>query len=146
LFREIAFGSDDYARELRLREEVLRAPLGLALSAQDLSGEEAQRHFGIFEPGGAGMLVACVVAAPRSATEARIRQMAVAPSRQGEGLGRRLLEEVEADLRARGFTRLALSARASAVGFYERLGYRIEGGEYVAHTIPHVRMTKAIAP
>ncbi|HEY1251899.1 MAG TPA: GNAT family N-acetyltransferase [Thermoanaerobaculia bacterium] len=143
-FREIAYGSAEYDRERRLREEVLRGPLGLSLTAEDMAGEERQLHFGLFDS--TEILLACVVAAPLSSTDARIRQMAVSPSRQGEGLGRRLMEEVEAELRARGFTRLALSARVSAVGFYEKLGYTAEGDEYVQHTIPHVWMTKSISP
>jgi len=38
-FREIAFGISEYRLECRLREEVLRRPLGLSLSGEDLAGE-----------------------------------------------------------------------------------------------------------
>ena len=142
VFREIAFASEDYARERRLRDEVLRKPLGLSLEDEDSAIEKAQLHFGLFEP--AGDIVACVLAVALSATEARIRQMAVSPAHQGNGLGRRLLGEVEGDLRARGFRHLRLSARSSAVGFYERLGYRAVGDEYLSVTVPHVQMEKAL--
>ena len=138
--REIPYGTEDYERERRLREEVLRSPLGLSLRDEDVAGEEDQWHFGLFDPG--GELLACVLAVPLVPTEARIRQMAVSPAHQGNGLGRRLLREVEGRLRASGFHRLELSARTSATGFYEKLGYGAVGGEYVSHTIPHVRMVK----
>ena len=138
--REIPYGTEDYERERRLREEVLRSPLGLSLRDEDVAGEEDQWHFGLFDPG--GELLACVLAVPLVPTEARIRQMAVSPAHQGNGLGRRLLREVEGRLRARGFRRLELSARTSATGFYEKLGYGAVGGEYVSQTIPHVRMVK----
>lgn len=138
--REIPYGTEDYERERRLREEVLRSPLGLSLRDEDLAGEENQWHFGLFEPG--GELLACVLAVPVAPTEARIRQMAVSPAHQAKGLGRSLLREVEGKLRARGICRVELSARTSATGFYEKLGYGAVGGEYVSHTIPHVRMVK----
>ena len=139
-FREIRFGTEDYEAALRLREEVLRRPLGLALTEEDLAGEESQLHFGLFEPG--GELVACAAVVPVSPGEARIRQMAVSPDRQGRGLGQRLMEGMEKELRARGVRRCVLNARRSAVGFYEKLGYAIAGEEFVSLTVPHVRMTK----
>jgi ribosomal protein S18 acetylase RimI-like enzyme len=70
--------------------------------------------------------------------------MAVSPDRQRRGLGRRLLEDLENDLRARGFRTLVLNARTSAVGFYERLGYSVLGEEFVDVTVPHVRMSKRV--
>ncbi|HSE64026.1 MAG TPA: GNAT family N-acetyltransferase, partial [Thermoanaerobaculia bacterium] len=76
---------------------------------------------------------------------ARIRQMAVSPIHQRKGLGKRLMNELEANLRWRGFTNLVLHARASAVGFYETLGYTIVGDEFMDVTVPHFRMVKVIA-
>jgi hypothetical protein len=141
-FAQIPFGSPEYERERILREEILRRPLGLTLTEEDLEGEEDQLHFGLFES--SGEMVACGVAVPISPTEARIRQMAVLPRRQGEGLGRRLLEAIEGDLRSRGFRTLVLDARTSAAGFYERLGYSAVGEEFLHVTIPHIRMSKAV--
>jgi GNAT superfamily N-acetyltransferase len=141
-FREIAFGSREYGLECRLREEVLRRPLGLPLSEEDLAGEEHQLHFGLFAPD--EDLVACVVAVRLSPTDARVRQMAVSPRHQRKGLGRRMIGKLEANLRARGFRKLVLNARTSAAGFYEKLGYAALGDEYVDTKGPHVRMTKAV--
>jgi hypothetical protein len=141
-FREIAFGTPEYRLALRLRDEVLRKPLGLSLEDEDLDAEGGELHFGLFLPDGA--LVACAAAAPLSPTEAKIRQMAVAAPRRGEGLGRRLLDGIEKDLRARGFTRFVLNARSTAVGFYEKLGYAVVGGEFLDHAIPHFGMVKSV--
>lgn len=141
-FAQIPFGSPEYENECRLREEVLRRPLGLSLTDDDLTREEEQLHFGLFEPG--GELVACAAAVLLSPTQARIRQMAVSPDRQGQGLGRRLLEDLENDLRTRGLRTLILNARTSAVGFYERLGYSVNSEEFVDVTVPHVRMSKNV--
>jgi len=141
-FREIAFGSDEYRLELSLRDAVLRRPLGLSLDAEDLGGEESQTHFGLFDEETG--LAACAIAVRLSASEARIRQMAVLPAHQGRGMGRRLLSEVERRLRRSGFARLVLNARASAVGFYEKLGYRVAGDEFVSHTLAHFEMVKEL--
>ena len=141
-FREILFGTGEYRLECRLREGVLRRPLGLPLSEEDLAGEKDQLHFGLFGPG--NELVACVVAVRLSPTEARIRQMAVSPSHQRKGLGQRLMVDLERNLEARGFRKFVLNARSSAVGFYEKLGYAVVGDEFVDVTVPHVRMSKAV--
>jgi len=141
LFKEIVFGTNEYKRECQLRKEVLREPLGLSLSPEDLAGEENQLHFGLFEAD--DNLVACVIAAPLSPTTARIRQMAVTPARQGKGLGQRIMNETENNLRARGYKSLELDARSSAVGFYRKLGYTVVGDEFIEVTVLHFRMVKA---
>jgi GNAT superfamily N-acetyltransferase len=53
----------------------------------------------------------------------------VAPDRQGRGVGRALLAFVEELARRRGIEELHLSSSLTAVGFYERLGYRKTGAE-----------------
>ncbi len=53
----------------------------------------------------------------------------VAPDRQGRGVGRALLGFVEELARRRGIEELHLSSSLTAVGFYERLGYRRTGAE-----------------
>jgi len=62
----------------------------------------------------------------------------VAPDRQGRGVGRALLGFVEELARRRGFRRLRVSASLTAVGFYERLGYRrtgVTGGGRFGRTV-----------
>ncbi len=46
--RRIAFGTAEYELALKLRDEVLRRPLGLSIADDDLSGEEAALHIGAF--------------------------------------------------------------------------------------------------
>jgi ribosomal protein S18 acetylase RimI-like enzyme len=52
--------------------------------------------------------------------------LAVEPSKRHRGLGRRMMQEAEDWLRARGAVKLNLMVRHSniaALGFYQRLGY-----------------------
>lgn len=140
--RRIAFNSLEYAQSLRLREAVLRAPLGLPLSAQDQKGEDAQWHFGLFDP--AGALLACVVAVPVAQGIFKLRQMAVRADTQGKGLGAHLLTEVETRLRDQGATQLLLHARLSAEAFYARQGYQGESEVFEEVGIPHRLMGKIV--
>jgi ribosomal protein S18 acetylase RimI-like enzyme len=139
--QEIEYGSETYRCALRLREAVLRRPLGLRLTEADLREEHAQLHFGLICE---DRIIACVVAVPLSATEARIRQTAVEPTWQRQGLARTMMRQLEDNLAARGFRSLSLHARASAVGFYSKLGYQPVGEEFIEVTIPHRKMVKSL--
>lgn len=142
--RQIPFGSAAYRHECALRQAVLRAPLGLELVDDDLAAECGQLHFGLYTDD--GELIACAIALPRSPTEAKIRQMAVHPAHQGRGCGRILMQAVESDLAARGFTRVVLHARQRVAGFYTRLGYAAEGEPFTEVGLPHLLMKKRLAP
>jgi ribosomal protein S18 acetylase RimI-like enzyme len=142
--QEIPFGSDDYNKECTLRNEVLRLPLGLNLFDEDLSSENQQMHFGMFDPN--GNLIACVIGVARSPIEAKIRQMAVDPEHQGKGYGSRIICFLEEFLAPKGFTHFSMHARLSAVGFYEKLGYVKVGPIFTEVRLPHVQMEKSLAP
>lgn len=141
ILQEIEYGSETYRCTLRLREAVLRSPLGLRLTLEDLRGEDAQLHFGLISD---DRIIACVVAVPLSATEARIRQTAVEPSWQRRGVASAMMRQLEDNLAARGFRSLSLHARASAVGFYSKLGYQPVGEGFIEVTIPHRKMVKSL--
>jgi predicted GNAT family N-acyltransferase len=143
-FREIEFGSDDFRKECELRHEVLRVPIGLSLYDEDLDQESQQLHFGLFDQ--CGDLVVCVIAAPVSPIEARIRQMAIHREHQGKGHGRRIIRDLEGHLAQRGFVHLVMHARLTAIGFYTKLGYAKVGNEFMEVGIPHVKMEKYIQP
>lgn len=140
--REIMFGTDAYREECALRQRVLRAPLGLNLYNENLDAEKDQLHFGLFDD--AGRLVASVTVVVLSPTEAKLRQMAVAPEQQRRGCGRLLMQRVEAVLLQRGLTHLSLHARKTATGFYTGLGYTTRGEDFIEVGIPHVEMSKVL--
>jgi GNAT superfamily N-acetyltransferase len=54
----------------------------------------------------------------------QVHAVFVHPARQGRGIGRRLMEAVESEARARGERDLILYASLSAVAFYEAGGWR----------------------
>ena len=79
------------------------------------------------EPGGAGMVVAAVMAG-YDGRRGSINYLAVSPARQGQGLGAALLAHAEAALRALNCSKINLQVRPDnreVVGFYEKLGYEV---------------------
>ncbi len=56
-------------------------------------------------------------------TTAQVGRMAVLSGYRGRRIGRRLLDALIEDARARGFTRVALNAQDHAVAFYLKAGF-----------------------
>jgi len=143
ILRQIAYGSSQYHAARTLRQAVLRTPLGLPLSDDDLLGEDRQLHFGLFAE--QDKLVACVIVVPESAGQVRIRQTAVSPEYQRRGLASKMMRELEVILSERDFDLVTLHARKGAVGFYQKLGYEVVGSEFMEVTLPHQKMVKPLA-
>jgi ribosomal protein S18 acetylase RimI-like enzyme len=80
-----------------------------------------------------------------SIREAQIRYMAVEVDYRRSGLGTRLLTALEHRARALGAARIVLDARETALGFYRKRGYAIDGsGHMLFNRIAHVRMSKRL--
>lgn len=60
-------------------------------------------------------------------TTARLRMIFVAPMFAGAGIGRLLVETVEARAVRAGFLRLSARSTLNSAGFYHQLGYRTKG-------------------
>lgn len=142
-FREVPHGSADYAACVRLRDLLLRAPLGLAFSEAELAAEATDYHLAGFS--GGNTLVACLVLSPRGdGTAIRMRQVAVASEWQRNGIGTQLVAFAEAFARAKGFRFMSLHARMGVTGFYEPLHYTASGIPFTEVGIPHIAMHKTL--
>jgi len=141
-FKNIEFASADYATACQLREQVLRTPLGLRLSVNDVMNEITQWHYGVFKD---EQLLACLVIKPVDKAIVKLRQMAVLPAYQGKGLGQFLVNNTEQALFKQGIQQIELNARQTAIGFYQRLGYQIYGELFIDISIPHILMKKTLA-
>ena len=140
-FIEIEFASQLYKDELALRNSILRQPLGLDIYDEDLEAEKSAWHFGILQ---LEQLIACLVITRLSKTHVSAGQMAVSDTLQGAGVGRLLVNEVEAVLMTRAIKHIELSARVTAAGFYSKLGYDISGKTFLKVSIPHIKMIKTL--
>ena len=135
------YGSALYRTACVLREEVLRRPIGLALAEADTAPDAAALHL-VAHAGGA--VVGCVQAVSEGRA-AKLRQMAVRADKRRQGLGRALVERLEAELRGRGIAEIHLNARVEALPFYERLGFLAEGPVFIDIRVPHRHMRKPLA-
>ena len=135
----IQHGSEKYAQACELREIILRKPLKLRLLDEDLRSESEYHHYGIWD---GEMIAACLVAVPHTDALVQIRQMAVAECHQSKGIGKKLIQFAEQELRTKGFTQVFLHARKEAVLFYRKLGYQSAGSEFIEISIPHLKMEK----
>ena len=135
----ILHGSNQYEQACKLRDDTLRKPLGLSLYDEDLQAESTFYHYGIFDK---DTIIACVVAVPDTGALVQIRQMAVEKGSRSKGVGTRLLKYTEESLLKKDFFNFFLNARREAVPFYQKLGYRPIGDEFLEVSIPHRKMEK----
>lgn len=140
-FSEAPYGSAEYQALVALRDAVLRRPLGLAFSAEQLAAERTQRHIACHRH---GELIGCLLLRDAGSGRVQMRQVAVRPDAQGMGVGRALVRHAEERAAALGYHTMTLHARESAVGFYERLGYVRFGERFFEVTLPHWRMSRKI--
>ena len=138
---EAPYASGLYRQSLRLREAILRQPLGLTLSAEELACDARRTHFCAVAE---GAVIGSVSLKQLDATTLQLRQMAVAEDRRGAKIGARLLIHAEDWARGAGFRQIVLNARIGAEGFYARYGYEAEGSVFAENAVPHIRMTKRL--
>ena len=137
----IDHGSFEYKQMVKLRDEILRKPLGLGFSQAELDSEKENMLIGAFEDED---MLGCCMLVEENPEIVRLRQMAVLNNLQGKGIGRALMNFAENIARDRGFKIISMHARKNAVGFYEKMGYKVAGDEFTEITIPHFVMEKQL--
>lgn len=124
-----------------LRYQMLRKPLGLSFTPEELAAEKDDILICCFED---DKMEACCMLSQTDPKTVRLRQMAVTSTLQGKGIGRVMMSFAENIARDRGYRRLTMHARKSAVGFYEKNGYKVCSNEFEEVTIPHYVMEKEL--
>jgi len=135
----IDHGSGEYRQMVNLRIQLLRKPLGLSFDKEELDKEQKDILIGCFED---DKLEGCCLLTEITGQTLRLRQMAVVSGLQGKGIGKVLTQFAENIARDRGYTKIMMHARKTAIGFYEKLGYKKRGEEFEEVTIPHYVMEK----
>lgn len=137
----IDYGTNEYNQMIDLRMQILRAPLGLTFSKEDLEKEKEDILLGCFDE---EKLEGCCLLTEIEPGTVKLRQMAVLDGLQGKGIGRALMNFAENVARDAGYKKLTMHARKTAVGFYEKLGYSICSDEFEEVTVPHYIMEKKL--
>lgn len=126
---------------VNLRMDILRKPLNLSFEPEDLEKEKDDTLLGAFEE---DKIIGCCVLTKLAGEICQLRQMAIHPKMQRNGLGASLLNFAENVARDAGYKTMTMHARKTAVGFYEKLDYKIHGQEFEEVTIPHFEMRKQL--
>lgn len=137
----IDYGSPEYMQMVKLRDIILRKPLGLGFTKEDLEQEKDNMFIGAFEE---DRMLGCCMLVEEQPDIVRLRQMAVLNDLQGKGIGRALMNFAENLARDRGYKIVRMHARNTVIGFYEKVGYKVKGDPFIEVTIPHFVMEKEL--
>lgn len=138
----VDYGSPLQQASVALRYKVLRAPLGLLYTEEQLAEEATEIHIVALQHG----TVAGVLLLKRIDTAVlKMRQVAVDPALQQSGIGTRLVRFAEAYAVKEGYRTIELHARDAAKPFYLKLEYEVIGDRFTEVGIPHYKMKKIFA-
>lgn len=138
-YKIIEHGSADFEAEVDLRDRVLRQPLGLSFTDEELAAEHDQIHIGAYS---GDDLVGCLILVEINDSTLKMRQVAVEPELQGQGIGQKMVSYSEYYAIENGYCRIEMHARETAVSFYEDLGYEVISDEFIEVGIPHYKLEK----
>ena len=137
----IQYGSKEYEQMVALRHQMLRKPLGLNFTDQELEADKEHVLLGCFDD---DILEGCCMLVQVAPGVVRLRQMAVLSGLQGKGIGRVLVQFAENVARDRRNHKIIMHSRTSSVNFFEKSGYAEVGEPFTELTIQHVVMEKEL--
>jgi predicted GNAT family N-acyltransferase len=133
----------DFHSYYDLRWRILRAPWDQPRGSERDAQDAHSTHLMLIDSAGKALAVGRLHF--NSIREAQIRYMAVEVDRRRSGLGTHLLATLEHRAHTLGAARIVLDARETALGFYRKHGYAIDGsGHMLFNRIAHVRMSKRL--
>jgi len=138
----VSYKSVEYYQALALRDLVLRAPLGLIFSTQDLQSEEECIHFVVELD---DVIIATAQMVDLANSSFKMRQVAVHPTFRGTGYGSKLVAFIEEWAVKKSIDKIILHARETACHFYLKRNYNKVGAEFIEVGIPHYFMEKRIS-
>ena len=137
----IDYGTHEYRLMLKLREDLLRKPLGISFTKEELEREKQDVLIGAFDDDD---ILGCCMLVELEPGVVRLRQLAVLNNLQGKGVGTAILQFSENLARDLGYKKITMHARKHTVDFFEKLGYQTVGEEFIEITIPHFEMVKEL--
>ena len=141
---------EDAANIIPLRLEILRPGRPIEKAHFDGDNDMETFHFALRVPSKSTTPICCVsyMLVPHEGKEDifQLRGMATAKEFQGKGCGAVLVTEAEEIIfAATGINAFWCKARQEAIGFYEKLGWKVAGDVFHIDDVgPHVIMTKGL--
>lgn len=124
-----------------LRWKLLRKPLGLEKGSEQDDLEDSAFHIAAFNHEN---IIAVGRVQIENDSSARIRYMAVNKAHRIRGIGSRVLEELEIIATEKMAKSCWLYARETAMDFYTKNHYKVNGEANSELEIPHFRMEKEL--
>jgi N-acetylglutamate synthase-like GNAT family acetyltransferase len=127
---------------VRLRDKILRKPLRLEFTEEQLEEESSEFHFGVYDIH--DQLLGCLSFKPLVSNTIKMRQVAIDDVFQNSGIGSFLVESAEQWAVNHQYEWIDLHARDTAVSFYTKLNYQLYGEPFIEVNIPHRSMRKKL--
>ncbi|MDX5319679.1 MAG: GNAT family N-acetyltransferase, partial [Bacteroidota bacterium] len=118
-FVEIAYKSEDWKNAVRLREKVLREPLGSFFSEEELEAEKDHIQIAGFVD---DELIATAVLVPEGA-QMKMQRVALREDLRNQAIGSRMMDFCENIAKQKEIKTLYCRARDTAVNFYLQNAY-----------------------
>ena len=132
------FDSVLYHQSMKLRETVLRHPLGMQFTEEDLAIEQHQKHLVVYSS--QREIIGGLSLVSLGELSVKLRQMWILPQYQGMGIGRKVVEEAHRLARAHHAQEIYCHARENAMCFYEKMLYSKEGNPFLEVGLTHYVM------
>ncbi|MGB1248088.1 MAG: GNAT family N-acetyltransferase [Chitinophagales bacterium] len=130
-----------YWEAVNLRDKILRKPLGLQFSKEELLAENEQIHIvGYLDK----KIIASLSLIKQVEGKLKMRQVCVDNEIQSKGYGQLLVGYSEQWGKENGFTTMYCHAREIACAFYEKMNYQKIGDLFTEVNIPHYKMEKRL--
>lgn len=133
--------SKDYWKCVRLRDKILREPINLMFSEEELFLENEQIHVGCFDN---ETVLGCFSLVKLDGNILKMRQVCVDTDQQQKGIGSKMMTFAEEWAINYGYTTMMCHARESAVPYYKNHGYQKEGKVFREVSLPHYKMKKSL--
>ena len=137
----VQFGSPDYDRMVQLRVAALLNPIGISASYIVPVDEKDDLFIAAQEN---DLIVGCCILTKKDTSIVQLRQMAVHPDYQGQGIGAAILGFAEQIARDHHYKRMIMHARNPVINFYKKCGYHTTGEPFLEVGMVHHQMEKEL--
>ena len=141
IIKEIKFKSEEQIKSILLRDKILRKPLNLEFTKEELDNEYCQIHIAAYID---NHIVGVLLFKILENKTLKMRQVAVDEHLQGKGIGKSMIAFAERWAIENGFHIIELNARKTAAPFYFSMNYIQIGDEFIEVNIPHLKFVKKI--
>lgn len=122
---------------LNIRKKVFVAEQGVSIDAEIDEFEDTSKHIILYHdqfPAGVGRF--------RTYKDgfAKVERVAILKEYRKHGYGNQIMSFINNAAKTEGYIGTVLNGQSHARTFYEKLGYEIEGEEFLEENIPHYRM------